>query len=233
MTSDSFTQPWFAATEENFRALLIDAIPRDAKDNGTTAIRSIMLAEAALSSGDKPQAFDSASRALTLDKQPSTQFAGAVVLIQAGQAARAASIADDLERGIEPEPQLYGKLLRGEIALHNNDPLKALQFFQQAQQLTDSWLGRFGLGRAYLSAHKFAEANSEFESCLKRRGESGAVFLDDVPSFRYLPPVYYYLARTQEGLHSPAAKDTYKKFIDLRKTDDPLSLDAKSRVATQ
>jgi tetratricopeptide (TPR) repeat protein len=116
--------------------------------------------------------------------------------------------------------------------LQNNNAAQAILAFMQAQQLTDSWLGHYGLGRAYLSADKFAEANSEFETCLKRRGESSAVFLDDVPTFRYLPPVYYYLGRTQQGLNSPAAKDSYKKFIAIRKADDPLTLDAKKRLAT-
>jgi len=57
--------------------------------------------------------------------------------------------------------------------------------------------------------------------------------LDDIPTFRYLPPVYYYLARTQEGLHSPAAADSYKMFLALRKTDDTLALDAKRRLTSR
>jgi hypothetical protein len=32
---------------------------------------------------------------------------------------------------------------------------------------------------------------------MKRRGEATAVFLDEVPSYRYLPPVYYYLGRAR------------------------------------
>jgi hypothetical protein len=74
------------------------------------------------------------------------------------------------------------------------------------------------------------EANSEFETCLKRRGEASAVFLDDVPTFRYLPPVYYYLGRTQEGLNSASADATYRQFLSIRKADDALTLDAKRRV---
>jgi len=29
--------------------------------------------------------------------------------------------------------------------------------------------------------------------------EATAVFLDDVPTYRLFPPVYYYLGRAQEG----------------------------------
>jgi hypothetical protein len=39
--------------------------------------------------------------------------------------------------------------------------------------------------------------------------------LDDVPTFRIIPPLYYYLGRAQEGLKSPAAADSYKTFHQL------------------
>ena len=69
----------------------------------------------------------------------------------------------------------------------------------------------------------------------KRRGEATAVFLDDVPSFRYLAPLPYWLGRAQEGVNkaSPAAADNYKKFLSLRPDDsrDPLVADARKRLA--
>jgi hypothetical protein len=70
------------------------------------------------------------------------------------------------------------------------------------------------------------------EACLKRRGEATAVFLDDVPTYRLFPPVYYYLGRAQEGLKSPAAAESYKTFIGIKasSTEDPLVADARRRV---
>ena len=53
--------------------------------------------------------------------------------------------------------------------------------------------------------------------CLKRKGEATSIFLDDFPSYRYFAPVYYYLGRAQEGLKSPAAKESYQKFLRSRK----------------
>ena len=55
------------------------------------------------------------------------------------------------------------------------------------------------------------------------------------PSFRYLPPVYYYLGRAQEGLKSPAANDSYKAFLALTGTGggDPLVADARSRLGSR
>jgi hypothetical protein len=42
------------------------------------------------------------------------------------------------------------------------------------------------------------------------------VFLDDVPTFRLMPAVYYYLGRAQEGLKSPAAAESYQTLIKLQ-----------------
>ncbi|HEY1534145.1 MAG TPA: tetratricopeptide repeat protein, partial [Polyangiaceae bacterium] len=213
-------------------ALLNDGITGDEsrKNASGEAIKLLALAQAYVSAGDKPRALDAAQRALGLDKQASSEFAAGVVYVDTGLSPKAGAIAQELETRIEPEPQMYAKLLRGEIALRTGTPLQALQTFQQAQQLADSWLGHYGLGRAYLAANKFVEANSEFETCLKRRGEASAVFLDDVPTFRYLPPVYYYLGRTQEGLNSASAGATYRQFLSIRKADDALTLDAKRRL---
>ena len=51
----------------------------------------------------------------------------------------------------------------------------------------------------------FPQADAEFDRCLKRRGEALALFLDEEPTYSYLPPVYYYQGRVREGLKNPAS----------------------------
>jgi hypothetical protein len=101
--------------------------------------------------------------------------------------------------------------------------------FREAGEILDTWLGRYLLGRTYLEARAFAEAQAELEICLKRRGEATAIVLDDVPSYHYLPPVYYYLSRAQEGLGSPAATDSYRTFLVFKdkRGGDPLVADVR------
>jgi hypothetical protein len=79
----------------------------------------------------------------------------------------------------------------------------------------------------------FTEAYSELEVCLKRRGEATAAFLDEVPTYRLFPAVYYYMGRAQEGLKSPAAADSYRTFLQIKQKGegDPLVADARRRVA--
>jgi eukaryotic-like serine/threonine-protein kinase len=215
--------------------ILRAGVPADLarKDEDAASIKLTMLAEAELVAGSKQQALADAERAMALNRSARILFAAGRIYTEADQPRKALAPAAQLSSHVEPEPQMYGKLLQGEVALRRHDPKQAIALFDTAQSLTDSWLGRFDLGRAYLEAGLYAEADSEFESCLKRRGEVTAVFLDDVPTFRYLPPVYYYLGRVQEGLKSPAAAESYKNFLSLKdKADrDPLVADARRRVA--
>ena len=96
----------------------------------------------------------------------------------------------------------------------------------------DTWIGRFELGRAYLDAGAFAEADSEFDRCIKRRGESILLFLDEVPTYGYFPLVYYYQGRVREGLKSSGFADSYRAYLSIRQNagEDPLLADVRRRA---
>ena len=79
---------------------------------------------------------------------------------------------------------MYAKLIEGEVALQEKDPRTAIQLFNEANKLMDTWIGRFDLGRAYLEAGLFVEADSEFDRCIKRRGETLDLF-DYVSTYGY------------------------------------------------
>ena len=85
---------------------------------------------------------------------------------------------------------------------------------------------------AYFQRGNFAEALSEFELCRKRRGEATAIFLDDLPTFRYYAPVPYWLARSQEAI-GMNGRPRYEEFLKIRTsaTNDPLVQDARRRLA--
>jgi len=203
------------------------------KDAASAATKVVALAYANWLGGHDTQAVAAADRAVALDKETNVLFAAGRIYVDAGQPAKALSLASQLANSIESDPQLYGKLLEGEARLKRGETKDAIRLFQAAQALSDTWLGHFDLGRGYLEAGLFTEADSEFETCLKRSGEASAVFLDDLPTFRLLPPLYYYLGRAQEGLKSPAAKDSYRKFVSLQeKGTGPLLADARRRLAS-
>jgi tetratricopeptide (TPR) repeat protein len=128
--------------------------------------------------------------------------------------------------------QPYGKLIEGEALLKSGNAREALTRFEEAKRLGDAWLVRFDRGRAFLELGAFTEADADFEACAKRRGEATAVFLDDIPTFHYFPPVLYYRGRAQEGLGSTSAAESYKQFLAIKaKGDgDPLVADARRRL---
>ncbi|MGH9567376.1 MAG: tetratricopeptide repeat protein, partial [Candidatus Angelobacter sp.] len=181
--------------------------------------------------GEKGQAAAAAGQALKLDPEENVQMAAGEVYIAAGDVAKAGKLALLLAARIEPDPQMYGQLLQGNVALKHGQIKEAIQDFDKAQKISNSWLGHLYLGEAYLQNASFTEADSELELCLKRRGEASAVFLDDTPTFRMMPPAYYYLARAQEGLKSPAAAETYRAFLKMQPNGaGELITDARRRV---
>ena len=143
----------------------------------------------------------------------------------------ATALADAMGHGIDTEPRMYGALLAGEIALRNGDARGALEQFNEAQKIGDTWLGRYGLGRALLAAERFPEAESELDKCLgSRQGEATAVFLDEIPTYRMLAPVHYYMGLVREGLKNDrGASESFRRFVDIKKDGDEQGLVADAR----
>lgn len=202
-----------------------------AKEPGSAATKTIALGQAYLAQAQEKKAVSAADSALKLDSQPSVLMAAGELYVNAGEPARAARLVTQLSARIEPEPQLYAALLQGAISLSQGRKMEAIQSFDKAQKISNSWLGHLYLGKAYLQNGSFTEADSEFELCLKRRGEASAVFLDDSPTLRLVPPVYYFLARAQEGLKSPAAAESYRTFLKMQpEGNGALASDARHRL---
>ncbi|HEY2352195.1 MAG TPA: protein kinase [Candidatus Acidoferrum sp.] len=205
-----------------------------AKDVDSAANKMVTLGLAEVSLGKMPDALAQATKASAGSKDPGVLYRVAQIYIAAGQEAKALQAVAPLSQSLENEPQIYVKLIAGEAQLKRGNVREALSAFQDAQKLADTWLGHFDMGLAYLSASTYPEASSEFDVCLKRRGEATSVFLDDVPSYHLLAPVYYYQGRAREGLNSPGAAESYKTFLALKEkgAGDPLVAEATKRLAS-
>ena len=100
----------------------------------------------------------------------------------------AQKVVAELARQLQPQSRAYAKVISGLISLRDKRAVDAVAL-KAAIELSDLWLVRYTLGQAYLAAGYPAEAKSEFEACVKRRGEVMALFLDDTPTYRYYSPV--------------------------------------------
>ena len=208
------------------------AVDLVAKKPDAAADKFLMLSYANLSGGDKTSAIAAAERALANSQSAKTRFLAARTFVEVGDMARAKKLAESLGSELQAEPQAYAKLILGEVALKDHNSRGAIQLFNEAKGLMDNWLAHFDLGRAYLDAGAFTEADSEFDLCISRRGETLELFMDDVPTYSYLPPVYYDQGRDREGLKSPGFGDSYRTYLGIRgtSTEDPLVSELRSRV---
>jgi serine/threonine protein kinase/predicted Zn-dependent protease len=215
---------------------ILDAAIAFDLENGQTydaAEKCIMLAQAYLLQEKNELAVKLASQAVDISDEVDILFSAAQVYLNAGQKQEARTLAAELDRKPQPEPRVYAKLIGGELSRSRGDIGNAVSLFHEAKDIIDSWIGHLFLGRAYLQAEDYTAAYSEFETCLKRGGEAASVFLNDLPTYHYLPPIYYYLGRAQEGLGSEAASDSYRRFLKIKEKDDgsdPMVQDARRRL---
>ncbi len=171
-------------------------------------------------------------KALANSQTTQIEFLAANTYVDAGEMAKAQKLATSLSSELTNEPQAYGKIIEGMIALKRKDAKDAVKQITAANNLLDTWIGHFDLGRAYLEAGAFTEADSEFDQCTKRRGEAIELFLDNVPTYAYFPPVYYYQGRVRQGMNSEGFADFYKSYLSIRgqSTEDPLVADIRHRI---
>ncbi len=183
------------------------------------------LAHTQLLQGQKgAAAVAAADKALTYSQTVQVRFLAGRIYAESGEIAKAQKLAAGLGSESQAESQAYAKIIEGKSALKQGDSRQAIKALTEADNLLDTWIGRFELGRAYLEAGLFVEADSEFDRCIKRRGEALELFMDNVPTFSYFPAVYYYQGRVREGLKSAGFAESYRTYLSIRGQagEDPL-----------
>ena len=202
-----------------------------AKDADRAASKFTQLAHAQLLRQQKTAAIAAADKALAISQAVKIRFLAARIYAAAGAAAKARAVANSLASELQAEPQAYGIIVEGEAALQAGDARQAVKLLIEANKIFDTWLGHFALGRAYLGAEAFMQADAEFDRCIKRRGETLALFLDEEPTVGYLPPIYYYQGRVREGLKSSGFAEPYRAYLAIRgeSKEDSLAAELRSK----
>ena len=171
--------------------------------------------------GNPAEARERAADALELSDSWSAQSLAALALAIAGDAARAETLADDLDNRF-PEHTIvqsyYLPTLRAQLALARDDPSRAIEVLQAAAPYELSSSGAlypvYVRGEAYLAAHQGADAAAQFQKILDHRG-----IVVNYPIGA--------LARLQLGRayavsgDSAKAKTAYQDFLTLWKDADP------------
>ena len=195
------------------------------------ATSNIIKAQVLMEQGKIPEALEAAHRALELDEGDATSVPAAMLFIAAGDDESAGAIVERLSSQLQPQRRAYGGMLVALQELAAGNTVNAVDKLNAALELSDLWLIRLQLGKAYLQAGYAAEAMAEFEAARSRRGEASAVFLDDVPTYRYLAELPYWTALAQFDIGmTDAARQNLESFLELRPNGGILVADAQQRL---
>ena len=203
-----------------------------AKDADRAAAKFTALGYSLIQRGKKGEAVAAAANALKNSQTVKTRFLAARTFAEAGDFKQAQALAASLAKELQTESQAYAKIIEGLIAQQQGDPRLAIKSLTEANTLLDTWIGHFDLGRAYLDANAPLQADSEFDRCLKRRGEALSLFLDEEPSFAYFPPIHYYQGRVRQALNAEGFANSYRAYLSIRGSskEDPLLPDVRRRA---
>jgi tetratricopeptide (TPR) repeat protein/tRNA A-37 threonylcarbamoyl transferase component Bud32 len=192
------------------------------------------LAAIRLAQGRTADAIKLAEEALQASSDSVVRYEAGRIFAAASRLPRAKELATELEKSLVPDTQTLGMLLRGEIQIIDNDIRGAVATLQASTRIADTWMAHYLLGRAYLQAGEFTDADREFDICERRKGEATAVHIDDVPTWRLIAPVHYYTGVTRAALKRATAADALRAFVELKRGGDEKSAlvaDAEKRLA--
>ncbi len=204
-----------------------------AEDIDSAAAKLTAIASAELASGRNRAAIEAAEESLKYGHDVRTRFLAARTFAEAGEVEKARPLVEALDNELYDEPRAYAKIVQGVLALKRGDARRAVISLREANELFDTWIGLFDLGRASLEAKLFAQADSAFDACLNaRRGEALALFVDEQPTYAYLAPVHYYLGRARQELKSARYGESYREYLNLRgdSKEDPLLNEVRKRA---
>jgi serine/threonine protein kinase/tetratricopeptide (TPR) repeat protein len=228
----------YAGRYRDSLGILSTGIAADEKEgnSGELAYKLVALAEAYNALGRKAAAAAAANKAVQASTLEGIHFLAARALIDAGEVARAEQLATALEGKLQKQTKSLALMIRGGVAMKRKRLSDAVDAYRDAQKAHDSWISRLLLGQAYVVAGPghFPEALTQLETADKRASEATDLFDSDTTTLRYLPPLYYWLGRAQEGVgSSAAARKSYQRFIAVREhadSGDALLADARRRA---
>jgi tetratricopeptide (TPR) repeat protein len=164
----------------------------------------LALAEAHLGLGDEAGAREAITQALEVQQGDGQLVPAALLYVELGDKAAAGEIADTLVQQLQPKSRSFGRVIQGAIAIEEQRYADAVDSIREGITLTDSWVSRFYLGRAYYEAGRYIEALDEFEHCMQRKGEATALFLeDDEPTYHNMAALKAWLDKSRVALGMP------------------------------
>jgi serine/threonine protein kinase len=178
------------------------AITNDAHFGNKPALATkyLALAEARVGQGRPSDALTAVERALGASRHDNVLLPAARLYLTLHREADAVALARELHARATGQARAYAGIINAEIAMLHGETIAAIDRLREIVEATDLWLAHFVLGTAYVQSQRYTDAVGEFEMCGTRRGEATILFMDDVPTTRYLAALRPWMARARAGL---------------------------------
>lgn len=213
--------------------ILEEGVALDAENDNSRnrATKLVALGEARAALGDSEAAGSALSEALEATGGLARQVPAALTWLELGNTGKGAELAAAMGERLQAQSRAYGLMLEARILLAQQANIQAVDKLRAALERADLWLVRFHLAQAYMEEGYAAEALDEITICETRRGEATALFLDDLPTWRYTATLPYWKGRAQQQLGIDAgARENFRAFLALRPEGGPLAEDARGRL---
>ena len=182
-----------SAVLANFDLAMLEARPSLAlaafTQEPATPLALISKAEALWATGERGRATALTEAVAAKARTVQEKLRAGTMLVYAGKTSEAAALAQDMLNQPSRTRKANALILKAEISLARRQFAEAMDFLDRARREEDTWWGRWVSARAWQAQGRLAEAHSEIEECMKRKGEAVAAFLDDVPTARFTRPV--------------------------------------------
>jgi tetratricopeptide (TPR) repeat protein len=167
--------------------ILEPAIATDRQQQNTAGVASklVALAEAQAGLGRRAPALKTIAEALAVSKDDATIVPAVRLMLSEGAGEQAQGLMRELSGRLQPQSRAYARILEAERSLPHGVAGQTMDALAAGKALADLWLGRLVSGMAYETFGHRVEARDELDTCAKRLGEATAMFLDDIPTFRY------------------------------------------------
>lgn len=195
------------------------------------ATKLVALAEAHIALGENTEANESLNQALEITGGLARQVPAALFFLDLGEPGKTLEIESALQQSVQAQSRAYGLMMDALLQQHGKPAdIGLVNKLREALSVADLWLIRFELAKAYLQNGYFAEALDELTACEARRGEATSLYLDDLPTWRYMATLPYWKGRAQQELGIDAARASFEEFLALRPAGGALAEDARGRL---
>jgi tetratricopeptide (TPR) repeat protein len=178
------------------------AITNDAHFGNKPALANkyLALAEARVGQGRSSDAVTAVGHALDVSRHDNVLLPAARLYLTLHHEADAVALARELHARATEQARAYAGIVNAEIAMLHGNAATAIESLRDIVERTDLWLAHFILGTAYVQSQRYVDAVGEFEMCGTRRGEATILFMDDVPTTRYLVALQPWMTRARAGV---------------------------------